>query len=137
MVTSKSMSIANTIEEMSRLCAEFHLFLTETELPSAKIYVLDLALEEMLTNIIKYGYDDHRNHAIRVEMDISEQEVLLLIEDDGHEFNPLAQSSPDIDVDISEREIGGVGIFLTLNMVSEITYNREENKNKLRITVNL
>lgn len=137
MKTTKSMSIANTIDDMSRLCAEFHDFLLGMKLPSSKIYVLDLALEEMITNIIKYSYDDHRDHGIKVEMEVTDKLVYLLIEDDGHEFDPLAQSTPNLDVDIAEREIGGVGIFLTLNMVNEINYSRINNKNRLRITVNL
>jgi serine/threonine-protein kinase RsbW len=137
MATSKSMTIANTIEDMSRLCAEFHTFLAEAKLQSSTIYALDLALEEMITNIIKYSYDDHRDHAIKVEVELAEESVYMLIEDDGHEFDPLSQNAPDLDLDIADREVGGVGIFLTLNMVNEINYSREDNKNRLRITVNL
>tara|TARA_B100000609_G_C17165319_1_gene408528 strand:+ start:720 stop:1133 length:414 start_codon:yes stop_codon:yes gene_type:complete len=137
MAKTKSMTIKNTFEEMGALCSEFHEFLKGTELASATVYVLDLALEEMVTNIIKYGYDDKGGHNIRVEVEIGDEAAHMLIEDDGHEFDPLNQAMPDLDRDITEREIGGVGIFLTRNMVSEINYSRENNKNKLRITVNL
>ena len=134
---SKSMAIDNSIEDMSQLCSNFHDFFTDAGLKSSTVYALDLALEEMLTNIIKYGYDDHREHAIKVVVDIASEAVYMLIEDDGHEFDPLSQNSPDLDLNIADRQIGGVGIFLTLNMVNEINYSREDNKNKLRITVNL
>lgn len=137
MAEIKSMTIKNTFEEMGVLCGEFHEFLKGMELASATVYVLDLALEEMVTNIIKYGYDDKGGHNIRVEVEIDKDAAHMLIEDDGHEFDPLNQAMPDLDRDITEREIGGVGIFLTRNMVNEINYSRENNKNKLRITVNL
>jgi anti-sigma regulatory factor (Ser/Thr protein kinase) len=131
------MTIGNSIEDMSHLCSNFHDFFADAGLKSSTIYALDLALEEMITNIIKYGYDDRREHAIKVVVDIAGEAVYMLIEDDGHEFDPLSQNSPELDVDIADRQIGGVGIFLTLNMVNEINYSREDNKNKLRITVNL
>ena len=137
MAKTKSMTIKNTFDEMGGLCHKFHEFLHGTDLTSATVYVLDLALEEMVTNIIKYGYDDKGGHNIRVEVEIGEEAAHMVIEDDGHEFDPLNQATPNLDRDITEREIGGVGIFLTRNMVSEINYSRENNKNKLRITVNL
>lgn len=109
--------------------------LEEYQLLTAKTrYVLDLALEEMATNIIKYGYDAPGERAIEVDINFAETEVVLTLRDDGHEFNPLECNEHAVKC-LEEREIGGVGIYLIRNMVRGMKYTRAGECNELVIHI--
>jgi serine/threonine-protein kinase RsbW len=129
--------IKNDISELAGLAAKAHEFLDPMELPMKQVYAFDLALEEMLTNTIKYAYDTPGAHEITVKISVDEKLILLSLIDDGHEFNPLEIQKPDLDADISERAVGGVGIHLTKNMVDDMKYRRENERNVLEIFINL
>ena len=62
------------------------------------VYVVNLAIEEIVTNILKYGYDDTAIHEILLRIEIHPGAVRLVLEDDGHEFNPLKVPEPDVNL---------------------------------------
>lgn len=94
---------------------------------------LDLVLEEVLTNIIYYAYPSGQGD-IQLECEIvNEGELLIRIKDWGIPFNPLEKDPPDLTLDISEREIGGLGIFLVRRLAREIDYKREGETNVLTL----
>jgi serine/threonine-protein kinase RsbW len=137
MSQSAEFIIKNDISELSGLVIKIHEFLDPLDLPMKQVYAFDLALEEMLTNTIKYAYDNPGAHEITVRIDVDEKLLLLSLIDDGHEFDPLKTQKPDLDADISERMVGGVGIHLTKNMVDDMKYHRKNNRNILEIYINL
>ncbi|MFZ2961187.1 MAG: ATP-binding protein [Candidatus Ozemobacteraceae bacterium] len=92
-----------------------------------------LALEEMLTNTIKYGYDDKDAHHIEIGLQVEADEILLTIVDGGHPFDPLAAIPPDTDLPIDERPIGGLGIHLVRKMSSSMRYEYKAGQNHLEI----
>ncbi len=119
------MRLAATIRELD----EYRLLTPRT------CYVLDLALEEMATNIIKYGYDEPGMHIIEIEIEFGPRELTLTLVDDGHAFDPLQAPSPDAEASEEEREVGGVGIYLIQNMVRSMRYRREGDRNVLVIII--
>jgi serine/threonine-protein kinase RsbW len=76
------------------------------------LHDLNLALEEILTNVICYGYADDREHEIRVRLRAQSGEVRIEVEDDGQPFNPLEAPEFDITKLLEETTIGGRGIHL-------------------------
>src|SRR5262245_23816818 len=100
-------------------------------LSSDDMFSLNLALEEILVNIISYGYEDDKKHIIHVHLSLIEDEFAITVEDDAKEFNPLDAPEPDIDKPIEERPIGGLGIFLVRKMMDELVYKRSDGKNLL------
>lgn len=104
-------------------------------LTSERRYILDLILEEMISNIIKYAYDDDMSHNIEVIIAVESGVIELMIIDDGHEFNPDKEVTADLKTPLSERRIGGVGILLTKSMSREMNYCRVKDKNILRIVI--
>lgn len=100
------------------------------------VFQIKLCLDEVLTNIISYGFNDSNTHIIQIEYEITNEKFSANIMDDGKEFNPLESEDPDLDSDISKRKIGGLGIFLVKNFMTEINYKRKQNKNILSLSKN-
>jgi anti-sigma regulatory factor (Ser/Thr protein kinase) len=130
-------TIRNKLDELPRLNSVIHSFLEARAVPQAAVFAVHLATEEMITNIIKYGYDDRRTHDIAVKVAHESGRLLIRIEDDGHEFNPLAAPPPDTSAQLEKRKIGGLGIHLVCKTVSEIHYQRIGGCNRLDMVIRL
>ncbi len=131
------LSMANTFEDLARLMADAELFLQSRGLSARTVYDVNLVLEEVLTNIVKYGFNDEATHEIRLTIAITSAGVTIRCEDEGREFDPLALSPPDIEGrdSILECEVGGLGIHLVRQTVQSIDYSREGHKNVLTMTI--
>lgn len=90
-----------------------------------------LVLEEILTNIIKYSYDDTLEHEITVEIETATGSLQIRVEDDGKAFDPTKHYNPDIEKDFDDREIGGMGIHLIKSLMDEVKYEFSEGRNIL------
>lgn len=103
------------------------------------IFHLTLILDELITNIIDYGYADFDEHPIDVSIGIDGTILNIRIEDDAKEFNILEAPEPELDVPLDERvrPIGGMGVHLVKNMVNLIQYERKDGKNILKLTKNI
>lgn len=133
MANYHTFKIQNTYSEIEQVCTEVNTLAKNNSFSEQLIFCLNVCLEEMLTNIVKYGYDDKSSHEIEVRLEIANEIITLTIIDDGHEFNPLTAEHPDMDTDIKHRQVGGIGIFLTCKMSNKMTYVRKEDKNILKI----
>jgi sigma-B regulation protein RsbU (phosphoserine phosphatase) len=93
---------------------------------------LDLAVEEIFVNIASYAYAPGEGQAaIRVEHSESPASVTLVFRDSGVPYNPLAREDPDVEVLAGERQIGGLGIFLTKQVMDELHYEHTDGQNVL------
>lgn len=93
---------------------------------------LNLVLEELVTNIIFYGFKDKAPHEITIDFNIDDDKVAITITDDGIPFNPTQKDTPDsIDKSIDERDIGGLGIHFVNSLMNSMNYERKDNKNIL------
>ena len=98
--------------------------------PPAADYLANLAIEELVTNCIKHGYDDTGEHIIEITLKLSGNELVLTLSDDGHPFNPLEWPEPDTSLPIEDRPIGGLGIHLLRKMSDRMEYERKGGKNQ-------
>jgi anti-sigma regulatory factor (Ser/Thr protein kinase) len=119
----------NTFEDFLPLSRRVSEFLTANDVPQNVIFAAELALEELVTNTLKYGYDDEDEHEIEVVARIDEEAMTLVVGDDGHEFDPLAADEPDVTAPAEEREIGGLGIFLLRKSMTDLRYERIGGRN--------
>jgi len=65
-----------------------------------------------------------------------EDGLFLELMDDGMPFDPLAQNLPDVDAELEDREVGGLGVFLVRTLSSEVNYHREGDHNVLQLVLN-
>jgi serine/threonine-protein kinase RsbW len=94
-------------------------------------FKIDLALEEIFTNIVRYGYDDDRPHEIVVRLKGGHGRIRISIEDDARPFNPLLAPEVDVDAPAAERRIGGLGIHLVRTLLDQVRYQRRAVGNRL------
>jgi anti-sigma regulatory factor (Ser/Thr protein kinase) len=102
-----------------------------------KLLKIDLLIEEIVINIVKYGCKGIKNSIIDITIETSDGNVILEISDNGVAFNPLDQEEPDIEAGLDKRRPGGLGIFLVQQIAKEIQYVRQDNKNIIRLCLDL
>lgn len=96
---------------------------------------IELATEEVLVNIINYGYPGGKAGQISIECALSKNSDLeIIIKDEGIPYNPLkTESTCDCQASLDERNVGGYGIFFIINLMDEVIYKREQNFNILTL----
>lgn len=128
---SKNILIKNNLSEIERLSKAVAEFGEKNNLSSEVIYDVRLALEEVVSNIINYGFEDNYEHQISIEMNLQGETLTMKIKDDGKPFNPLEVKSTNLEKPFDEREIGGMGIHIVQQLMDELRYNREKDNNIL------
>ena len=135
MANTLSISFANDMRELTHVLQVVNVFLEPRELQSKLVYAVNLILEEILMNIIRYGYDDEDSHEIEVQIELEEDEVALTVIDDGKEFNPLTIPGPDPSKSAMDRIEEGLGLQFVRHMRNAMEYRREGDKNILSIWI--
>ena len=95
---------------------------------------LELVIEEIFVNIANYAYHPEIGSAtFCMEFEENPSAAVITFIDRGKPYNPLEKDDPDTTLDLAQREVGGLGIFLVKKNVDEITYEYSDGKNILRM----
>ena len=97
---------------------------------------IDLAVEEIFINIVKYAYNGGDGD-VDIEVKATDNKVVISFEDTGVAFNPLEIEEADVTLPIEEREIGGLGIYMVRKIMDNVEYMYKENRNVLVIEKNI
>jgi anti-sigma regulatory factor (Ser/Thr protein kinase) len=100
----------------------------ETCLPltADQCYLLRLVIEEIATNIVKYGYSDANRDVIRLTCTTEGATLWVSISDRGQPFDPRSLADPDLeDDDPATREVGGLGLFFVRELADELSYHHD------------
>lgn len=108
---------------------------TEHGLGSLKAGQINLALEEIIVNIINHAYDNNSKKQIDVQTSWNSDAIRFKITDSGKPFNPLEAEKPDVTLGLEERSIGGLGLELVRQYTDSIEYQHHKNQNILTITI--
>jgi anti-sigma regulatory factor (Ser/Thr protein kinase) len=135
--TSNHLTIAipNRVPDLLQAMQQAEDFLANKDLSPKALYLVILTIEEMGTNIIKYGYDDAGPHVLELRLDLSPDSVVVHLIDDGHAFDPLSAPEPDVNADLATREPGGLGICLIRKLADGMEYRRRDGRNHLTVRV--
>ena len=127
-------SLHTEVDNVSKGIAPIVSLLNELGVDSGVVYKIELAIDELLTNVFSYAYAPGTGK-IEIEYEILEspRTLSVTIIDEGKEFNPLDSDDPDISLPSEERQIGGLGLFIVKKTMDEIKYDRKNNKNILTI----
>jgi len=137
METHTTLRLKNQFCELEHLHQTLVKFGRSQDIPSNALEAMNLALEELIVNIISYAFSGHAEHTIILRLFIEDHQMIAEVEDDGNPFNPLDAPDPDVSLALEERPIGGLGILLTKKMVDHLEYLRRDGKNFLRLKKNL
>jgi len=86
------------------------------------IYSVQLAADEAASNIIEHAYEGISNASFELTCDFKDDRLVITIIDHGKSFDPSKVALPDIESDLSDRKIGGLGIFLMRKLMDEVRY---------------
>lgn len=102
------------------------------ECPMKTVMQTELVIEEIFVNIANYAYHPEIGPAtFCMEFESEPDAVVMTFIDGGKPYNPLEKVDPDTTLDIEERDVGGLGIFLVKKNVDEIAYSYESGQNIL------
>lgn len=129
MPTTLDLQMLNELDALAPVTEAVLGLLEQHNASPGATFACNLALEELITNIIKYGYDNEDPHQIAIRLIVDATHFELQITDDGHPFNPFDRPEPDTTLPIEEREIGGLGIHFIRNLLDTWHYERCDDRN--------
>ncbi len=125
------MELKNDIAELESLTGGVEEFCRKQGLASKHGFELTLVLDEVFTNIVSYGFEDEKDHRIRIEMFKKDDLVTIRVEDDGAPFDPTTAERAELGCSLEDCRIGGVGLHLIDRIMTRVMYKRRNNKNIL------
>ena len=132
--------LKNDSFELERLAEAFDDFADRHEVSDQARFQLQLCLEEMVLNVINYGFDDDAEHEIHVDFDfqIDSRTITVNILDDGRRFDPLTEvPEPDVEAKLEDRTVGGLGVHFVRTFMDGASYRHERGRNRLTLTKNV
>lgn len=87
-----------------------------------EIYSLQLAADEAASNIIEHAYAGVSNASLEVTCDFNGSELIITMRDNGKPFDPSKVKQPNLKADLSERQIGGLGMYLMRKLMDNVRY---------------
>jgi len=127
----------NRYPEIDRVKEAFRQFSDEQGIPDRVKRAFILAFDELLTNIISYGYPNPGDYPISISVRFSKPIFQADILDKGIPFNILEAPLPNLEAELPNRPLGGLGIFLVRQMMDEIHYKREGDYNRTTLVKSL
>lgn len=127
------LTICNDLSEIGRIAPIVEEFCTDHRLGDEIAHAINLSLDELLTNTIKYGYDDAVRHDIEIRLTVQDDQMTVVLDDDARAFDPTVASDPDIDADLDDRPLGGLGIHFVRAMMDDVHYRRLDGRNQLTL----
>ena len=119
-------------EALSDVLGFVEQMLDSFECPIKIQVALCVAIEEVFVNVAHYAYGEGEgNMSLGIGFDEESRAITFSMTDKGIPFDPLKKPDPDISLSADEREIGGLGIFITKKTMDSLTYTYENNENIL------
>jgi anti-sigma regulatory factor (Ser/Thr protein kinase) len=125
-------TISNNLNEITKIQQSFITESASVGLELIWVRKMNIVIDEILSNIIKYAYDEKNIHPINITFHtISKSKVRIGFVDQGKRFNPLTFDKPNLAKMAEKIEEGGLGIHLVTRLVNNMDYKRIQNKNHL------
>jgi len=129
-------SVAASLNGFADIRDDVERFCDRERLSHGTCRSLTLVLEELLVNVVKYGYRGRMGPVV-LSLTVQNDRLVGEIVDEGAPFDPTAAPEPDIKSALEERPVGGLGIHLVRNMVDELRYERDGGRNVLNFAMTI
>ena len=106
-------------------------------LPATVMHDVHLVVEEVACNVINHGAEQGREPSLELLASVEGNRLAMEFRDNGRAFDPLSQPPPDLDADIEDRPIGGLGVHLIKELAEQVAYTRDDHHNILRIVLHI
>lgn len=122
--------------ELEQLLPELAAFLALHRVEASVTYVVQLAVEELLLNVMKHGYHGETGHAITMRLELAgSDDATLDVEDEADAFDPRTVPEPDFDNLLEGGCEGGLGLHLVRSLSALLDYRRDGNRNHVRVRI--
>ncbi len=128
-------TLLNDLRELPGMARDVRAYLLAAGIDQPLRYAVDLALEELVSNTIRYGYGDVDQHEIRVQVTLTDDEVRVTIEDDAAPFDPTRMPEPPRPTSLADAPAGGRGILMVRRMIDDMRYQRADGRNTLTLVL--
>jgi serine/threonine-protein kinase RsbW len=109
----------NVLDDIREFVAEFA---RRANFSDKEIYSIQLAADEASSNIIEHAYAGVDEGKIEIECHVDDDKLTIIMRDQGKPFNPATVPEPNLSADLSDRQIGGLGMYLMRKLMDEVTY---------------
>lgn len=133
----KELVLKNDLKEVNHLGEFIDQLGEELSLPMEITMNINLAIEEAVSNVIMYAYPPKEEHVIRLHVTSTDKQLVFLLTDKGRSFDPTQVPDADINLDLEDRPIGGLGIYLVRCIMNEVSYQRLDDENRLTMKKDL
>ncbi len=124
-----SIKLKNRLVDLEKIKTAVSKMSVAVDCTHRKFKEIDLVLEELFTNVVKYGFKDNKEHLIDLSMSCDNDSLNIRMEDDGEPFDLTAYAEPDTKCAIEKRCVGGLGIHFVKHFIDECRYSRKKGKN--------
>lgn len=128
----EELRLDSSIENVDRLISVLDQQLEAVDCPMKAQLQLDVAVEEIYSNISHYAYDEKMGQ-VYVLLDINGERATITFEDEGRPFNPLDIEAPDIEASAQSEKMGGLGIYMVRQSMDKVNYQYKDGRNCLTI----
>jgi serine/threonine-protein kinase RsbW len=132
-MTMTSVSVPGTALGARQVVRAFDEFRESEAIAGPSAQAVQVALDEVLSNIVRSGFGADRIGRIDVRFEMVDGVLDILVVDDGVAFDPLARADPDTHASLEARPVGGLGIYLVRHLMDSAEYERRDEENRLRL----
>ena len=120
----------SVVRDLSRMVKAFG---DANQLSEPQVYMVNLALEELITNTVTYGFDGIASPKIEITVRLTDTALVLTVVDNGTKFDPTADTHPDVTSGIAERAVGGLGLHLVKTFADRVSHEFVDGKNRVTL----
>ena len=128
-------SLPAKLTEVRNLSSAVEEFGDENQLPLPTVFVINLALDELITNAVTHGTFNAPDPTIDVHLKADREVVTLTLEDNGSPFDPTRMDAKNVDTtsSLEDRAVGGLGLHLVRTFAHEMSYEFVGGRNRLTV----
>lgn len=130
-----TLNLINDVDQIPIMSEWIETLAEEAGLPFDKTFQLNLAMEEVVVNVVNYAYPGKQNMPIHIEASLLDDSIDFVVDDEGVPFDPTQQKDPDLTLSAEDRPIGGLGIMLVRQFMSNIHYEYKDGHNRLYMSM--
>lgn len=121
--------LAEGDDGLARVSAQLDTFAERRQLSPDVRRDLHLVIDEIVNNIVRHARPRHPQVTIQLDLDAHALEILVV--DDGEAFDPTSKADPDTTLGLDDRPVGGLGLYLVRQLMTEVRYRRLRGRNRL------
>ena len=135
MINELRFALMPELSDIGDLFRMIKAFGEANKLPEPKVYVVNLMLDELVTNMVMHGNSNGGTLTADIRLQLGRGGITLTVEDDGQPFDPTAAEAPDVDAALEDRQVGKLGLHFVKSLANSVSYRLENGRNQLTINV--